>query len=74
MESIKGAELAQRFTSGLCTGEMKPGGGQEKQAAASIRGKSCKLPAEGLGLACSVPHGQGALKGVSLKSTRLQAG
>lgn len=40
LERIKGAELSQSFIFGLCTGKMKPGRAQEKQAAASTTGLS----------------------------------
>lgn len=73
LESIKGAEVPQRFIFGLCIGKMKPGSGQEKQAAASIRGLSyVSCQQRGCSCAYSVPDGQLALEGVSLiKSTGL---
>lgn len=75
LESIKGAEVPQRFIFGLCIGKMKPGSGQEKQAAASIRGLSyVSCQQRGCSCAYSVPDGQLALESVSLiKSTGLQA-
>ena len=70
LESFKGAELPHRFTFGLRPGKMKPGRGQEEQAATSSTGSgrwSCSY-------AHSVPEGTLALDSVSPCQVSLSAG
>lgn len=75
LESIKGAELPQRFIFGLCTEKMEPGRGQEKPAAASVRGSSpVSCQQRGCGCAALCPMASWPSRVFTLiKSTGLQA-
>lgn len=74
LESIKGAQLPQRFIFGLCAGKMKLGRGRRSRLQPRAETSHASHQQRGCGSASSVPTSPHTLKGVSTGRVNWLAG